>query len=429
MSENKKYSTSSRKDFLRYLEGNLSNRERNRIERELMADPFDEAAMEGLSLIGVDEVREDLGSLDQQILKKVTKRNPNVWYRVAAVAAVLLAISITFVTVFDDRISQLDRKVAETEDRDEEVKMEKSVIPEQELSVPVQETTVSPKSEEFTEPVSTDESENPEYTGTTAGPVTGIIMEPEEDAQADEEITEEFAMEVASRDVMAAGKMGAGPESSIPEPGQRLLSGMVVSGEDSRPLAGVNLMLKETSMHTVSDMSGKFELPVSDDSIKTLIANYVGMESKEISITDQLNMEIMLQPDQAYQDEVVMVAYQASKKSRRSSAMPSMIASETSGSPSSEPPAPISEEEKFKEYVEANIRFPEDSELIRAVVVLGFNVGPDGRPREITVLKSPADSFSQEAIRLLNEGPNWEPGESGGSQSGQSTSVRIVFNK
>ena len=429
MTENKKYSTSSRRDFLRYLEGNLSNRERNRIERELMRDPFDEAAMEGLSMIGPDEVREDLDILDQQIIGKVSKRKPGVWFRVAAAVAVLLALSITFVTVFDDRISLLDRKVAETEDQNEKVKMEKSEIREEKLPALESEVISTPKPESIIEPMAIEMEEDEETSETHAGEDAEILLENEKDviAVADDEIAGEFMMETG--EVMAAGKMVAGPESIVPAPGHRMLSGMVVSEEDSQPLAGVNLMLKETSLQTVSDMSGNFELPVPDDSINTLIANYVGMQSKEISITDQSDLEIMLQPDQASMDEVVMVAYQESKKSRRSPAMPSMAASDTEGSPSSEPPAPYSEEDKFREYVEANIRFPEDSQLNRAVVVLGFDVGQDGRPRDITVLESPADSFSQEAIRLLNDGPGWEIPAPEIAQSGQSTSVRIVFKK
>lgn len=49
MLKDKKYSKSSLEDFLRYLDGNLSDRERNRIERNLMKDPFEEEAMEGFS--------------------------------------------------------------------------------------------------------------------------------------------------------------------------------------------------------------------------------------------------------------------------------------------------------------------------------------------------------------------------------------------
>ena len=203
MTENKKYSTSSRRDFLRYLEGNLSNRERNRIEWELMRDPFDEAAMEGLSMIGPDEVREDLDILDQQIIGKVSKRKPGVWFRVAAAVAVLLALSITFVTVFDDRISLLDRKVAETEDQNEKVKMEKSEIREEELPALESEVISTPKPESIIEPMAIEMEEDEETSETHAGEDAEILLENEKDviAVADDEIAGEFMMETG--EVMA----------------------------------------------------------------------------------------------------------------------------------------------------------------------------------------------------------------------------------
>jgi len=56
-------------------------------------------------------------------------------------------------------------------------------------------------------------------------------------------------------------------------------------------------------------------------------------------------------------------------------------------------------------------------------------VGYDGRPTQVLVLKSTGKAFSDEAIRLLLEGPDWQPAEVEGIKIEQATRIRIVFKK
>jgi len=67
--------------------------------------------------------------------------------------------------------------------------------------------------------------------------------------------------------------------------------------------------------------------------------------------------------------------------------------------------------------------------MARAVVVMNFTVGYDGKPTQVMVLKSPGKAFSDEAIRLLVEGPDWRPAEMDGLKIDQATRIRIVFKK
>jgi hypothetical protein len=45
----------------------------------------------------------------------------------------------------------------------------------------------------------------------------------------------------------------------------------------------------------------------------------------------------------------------------------------------------------------------------------------------IEVKKSPGESFSSEAIRLLREGPEWVPAENNGKYIADEKRIRIVF--
>ena len=63
-------------------------------------------------------------------------------------------------------------------------------------------------------------------------------------------------------------------------------------------------------------------------------------------------------------------------------------------------------------YVAENRRYPTDAESPRGQVVLRFEVGADGRPRLIEVVRGLSPAADAEAVRLLREGPLWTAGNS-----------------
>lgn len=54
------------------------------------------------------------------------------------------------------------------------------------------------------------------------------------------------------------------------------VSGVVVSAEDGQPVIGASVIVKGTTIGTVTDFDGKFSLEVPDGQ-KTLQISYVGM--------------------------------------------------------------------------------------------------------------------------------------------------------
>lgn len=67
------------------------------------------------------------------------------------------------------------------------------------------------------------------------------------------------------------------------------IKGIVRSAEDNMPLAGANVWLRGTILGTVTDKDGKFEFPQSLNEGDVLIFSFVGMQSKEYTITKQDN--------------------------------------------------------------------------------------------------------------------------------------------
>ena len=439
MTMDKKYSKNSLEDFLRYLDGNLSGRERNRIERKLMKDPFEEEAMEGIAGRTPREIKEDLSLIEGRIDKRISRKKPMVWYRLAAAVALLIAGSITVYLVFDERVGQLSRNVAETEKRSENEEMEQPSaseelpsgqqitetqsgitepgpvvtgepyngsemppVPEESQPEETTETTQIAEGEEMDIPAN-EPSEEIDY-GSEGNVEEVMAMEAAEAEVMDEAIMEKSPVEMPAQPLAAplARRVDLAADESIPVEKQRMISGRIRSTADDQPLRGASIMVKGTTTGAVSDRGGNFRIPVNEDSSNILVADFIGMEPKEITVGDQSEMEILLEPDLASLDRVVLVDPGEGR------------ASQPSG---------------FEEYIEKNMQFPENSGLTRAEVILNFTIDLNGRPDNITVIQSPDETFSDEAIRLLNEGPDWNPvpGNEGSYQ--QPVLVRILFKR
>ncbi|QDH78979.1 TonB-dependent receptor [Echinicola soli] len=103
------------------------------------------------------------------------------------------------------------------------------------------------------------------------------------------------------------------PHSSFVFPVDKTIRGVVKDAEDGQTIPGVNVMLKGTQNGTVTDMDGAFQLTVPDDA-STLMVSFVGYLSKEVSIGNQGNLEILLEQDVQNLDEVVVVGYGTARK-------------------------------------------------------------------------------------------------------------------
>ena len=65
----------------------------------------------------------------------------------------------------------------------------------------------------------------------------------------------------------------------------------------------------------------------------------------------------------------------------------------------------------------------------REIVVLKFTLRSNGTITDINSLKSPGESYSQEAVRLIQEGPRWTPAEVNSKPVDEQIRIRIVFRK
>ena len=91
------------------------------------------------------------------------------------------------------------------------------------------------------------------------------------------------------------------------------VTGTVTSEEDGLPVVGASIVVKGTTLGTVTDMDGKFTLTNIPSSAETLMISFIGMHTQEVKIEPTLT--IVLKADTEVLDEVMVVAYGTAKKS------------------------------------------------------------------------------------------------------------------
>jgi TonB-linked SusC/RagA family outer membrane protein len=93
----------------------------------------------------------------------------------------------------------------------------------------------------------------------------------------------------------------------------RDIKGAVTSSEDGSPIPGVSVVVKGTTLGTITDMNGKYSLKVPANA-QTLSFSFVGMKSADIAIGNQTTINVLLYPASFGVDEVVVTAFGIQRK-------------------------------------------------------------------------------------------------------------------
>ena len=86
-----------------------------------------------------------------------------------------------------------------------------------------------------------------------------------------------------------------------------------VTDEQGEPVIGANIIEKGTANGTVTDVDGRFSLPVEDNAIIRI--SYIGYIEQEVSTSGRNVLEIILKEDTQALDELVVVGYGTMRKS------------------------------------------------------------------------------------------------------------------
>ena len=103
---------------------------------------------------------------------------------------------------------------------------------------------------------------------------------------------------------------------------QGTITGKVTDSNDGSGLAGVSIVVKGTSVGSLSDVAGNFSIKASDS--QTLKFSFIGYLEQEIAVGSQTVINVSLVMDTKQLDEVVVAGYGTTKKVNLTSSISSI---------------------------------------------------------------------------------------------------------
>jgi hypothetical protein len=408
--------------FLRYTGNKMSDSERNSVERELQKDPFSEEAVEGFEGISADSVKRDLRILKNKIQSGGNKRHIYL-YSIAASVAVLLSISTLFLIIknyknealISDNKTGVQFEITKTVPLSEPKKRQEQQTIKDEVKKagkPKQNTenTKKPDKQEF------QARDKPIIYDSILKVPVALSRSVAENIRIPE-AKPETARTITRSEIIQAAVGG------------NVFKGKVFSSEDEQPIPGATILLKGTSRGTVTDTGGNFILSLPDSSMHSLVASFIGMDSKEFTAIADSSVNVSLNPSRIALNEVVVVGYGTQKNAKTDIAgAANTIVNENSARTNYTPPLPVGGKDNFDKYIDKNIRWPSGIKPgVRAIVVVGFTVKSSGVLENLRIIRSPGKEFSDEALRLIKQGPAWIPAEEDNRKTDDDVRIRIVF--
>jgi TonB family protein len=443
-------------EFLRYRDNQMSAGERHAFEKKLLEDDFEQEALEGMEQFATEEISSDLSQLQTELSKKSSSKSGVNYWRVAA-AIVLLGVFSYFIYYVIDGDSRpqigQQKEIEKIEQKSSEapaaaipdstigklppaIAYNKKIEKEDDAKVEIpvtEQNKVERGEQEIVEDIelnldmdvleAADEKLLQEELEPAGLPTLAHEPEPE---IIDQTVTIQEVEATRSKKTLAptaAWKEDFDNEMKMSRsaaPAQaantRTITGRIMSVEDDEALPGVNVIVKGSGVGTITDIEGNYSIEVPENEGVTLVYSSVGYSQEEVEVNEQSEVNVNIEPDITALSEIVVTGYGTQS-------------SEEEPEYSFTPPRPVGGQTVFKNYVTEYLKYPESAldKQILGTVKLKFTVAPDGTIKNMEVIKSLGSDFDQEAMRLVHEGPAWEPAQLSGEIVEREVKVKIRF--
>ena len=404
--------------LLDYIRGLRKGKEAHRLEKESMQDPFLADAMDGYNQVeGNHEQR--IEKLRMQVSAHSAKKKNSYAITWSIAACLIIGFGISSYFLFLKKSMTDEVFIAE---ESVSTKLAEPAAPPT-PAIPATPTVPATPQKEIalaTTKVKTDSTPVSEITArqankkdmiariqATSQPQQGVLVAT---VPVMEEVSEETAAlqeVVATMDTFESEsdkKMKLAKVATI-LPQNNMIKGRVTN-EKGEPLIGASVTYKGTNIGTITNMNGEFSLVKKDDK-KRLTAQFIGYDPVEIRVDTSRTMLIAMNENKQALNEVVVVGYGAKKNKKSVTAGTVVNGNEQANKDIT--PQPVIGKRKFQKYLKENLVRPTDEKCaqVKGKVVLTFLVNKEGRPFSIKVKESLCESSDKEAIRLIQEGPDW----------------------
>ena len=419
-------------DFKHYFSNNLQNKDKHAFEKQMMQDAFEEEAFDGLSSINPVELDQDLTELQHNIINRSrqTKRIIPIWFKYAASIIILIGIGASVVMFLNNRVlkdSLLNDQISM------DLKIADSILFESELAISEQSIDTSRKeliaSNKEKKPMAAKEEIVIEDDALIA---EEIYITEKTDSDTDDQINViafEEVDEVFEETIPVAGRVVADKSETAAQPmiaakkstynkEKLTIKGKVIGAEDNQSIPGVSIVLKDNpNIGTTTNIDGEFELtiPYDDDkALKTLIAQFVGMESTELNLRGDTNLLVYMEPSYLEMDEVVVTALGVKRNAEEEELIQY----------NAKPPLEVSFN-NYKKQVIDNLDFSKLEALPgKYKIRVMFTVNPDGSLGSFRFKNQPNQTFCDEIMRVMNNLEKWIPA----TENNRNISSEVRFN-
>ncbi|WP_243347299.1 carboxypeptidase-like regulatory domain-containing protein [Parabacteroides sp. FAFU027] len=359
-----------------YIQGDKRGKDAHRLERDAMSDPFLQEALDGFDSVPGNHA-DALERLEQNIMHRASaKRRRQLIINWSVAATVLLLIGLGSYFIFQN--SDKNAPVVATTQKAKP--SHPSVNKPEEI---VREAEQQKQTKRFTPPV----------------------IKPDDQVNEEEEmVTQDKVME--STAAVGAVNFDKGTDDVVVMPPvvqaekPVVIKGKVVD-ESGAPLVGAYLIDKKDKKQAITDRDGKFALTVKDSDSLNLTANYIGYDSKEITVVPDKEKIITLNQNRDSFNDVVVVGYGSSKLKKGT------IHSTSFG------------KKEFLEYCRNKAEKGLCDEMESSVTV-EFTINDNGRPSGYKFSKFTCEKAKSEIEKLLNQSPKW-------TKPNQKVSVKISW--
>jgi len=411
--------------FKRYLNNEMTPKEANAFERQLLNDPFESEALEGLSNIDSQTIDADL----KAIKNKLGKKTIPLWRRPALYAAASVAIAISIVSTLwllvpEQPVTVSDnlKEYSVEETLSEPIKLKEKAEPEKASVIEKKEeatieTVVLPPIEEKTQ------VKAPQVAAASKPQARQIQSRnnfklADADSHAIEvpktmgkkSRVEEEVMVVDYGTIEGTKLESFASVSSDKE--LKIIKGKVMD-RNKAPLPGATIYVKGTQHGAVADLDGNYEIPVpAGDTTKPLMVNFIGYMPQETLNSPHDSINFILEEDLIALNEVVATGYSKEKKRYINEFI------------NAEPKGGL---EQYIVDVENSLRYPKNGTGKKELVVSLVTISQSGDIKNIEIKRSPGDAYSMETIRAIRNAVEWIPATNRGFPVEDTIKIKLRF--
>ena len=208
------------------------------------------------------------------------------------------------------------------------------------------------------------------------------------------------------------------------------ISGIVMEYPAKKPVPGASVIIRGTTMGTLTDKDGKFTLPVKKGDV--LVVSYIGLQTQSVVVQADVNLGIWMKEDVQSMEEMVVVGqtpkeevkYTKVEVEETEEPQEKVIFQVVEEMP--EFPGGMGEAMKF---LAKNIKYPVAAQQakIEGRVIVQFVVERDGSISDIHTVRSVSPELDAEAIRVVSLMPKWKPGKQRGKAVAVKYTMPIMF--